>query len=145
MRRQAQGEGARQKTIQDNLHEAVDSFRVQNSEQHLSGGDEPVHRGPTIEQIRKDSSTRVVVNDLMDDVYRAPVFSHVKPSHTSQSQLGKPKIKQPLNIKPAPTVTQPMILNYSSPPSPEKVSQLVTYLDRNGEEYKTLEEVTPPK
>ena len=144
LRKQAQGEGARQKTIQDNLHEAVDSFRVQNSEQHLSGGDEPVHRGPTIEQIRKDSSTRVVVNDLMDDVYRAPVFSHVKPSHTSQSQLGKPKIKQPPNIKPAPTITKPRILSYSSPPSPEKMFKWVTYLDRNGEEYKTLEEVTPP-
>ena len=50
LRKQALGEGARQKTVQDNLREAVDSFCVQNSEQHLSGWDEPVYRGPTIEQ-----------------------------------------------------------------------------------------------
>ena len=103
------------------MHEDVDSFRVQNSEQHLSVGDVPVYKCPTIEQIKRDSYTRVVVNDLMDDVYRAPVFLHVKPSRTSQSQLGKPKIKQPPNIKSVPTVTQPRIVNYSSPPSPEKM------------------------
>ena len=108
----------------------------------MSGGDEPVYKCQTFEHIKRDSYTRVV--DLMDDVYRAPVFSHVKPFHTIQSQLGKPKINQPPNIKSVPTVTQPKTLNYSSPPSPEKMFKWVTYVYRNCEEFKTLEEVTPP-
>ena len=138
LRRQALGEGARQKTTQDNLHRAVDGFRAQNSEQQFSGADMSGYRGPTIGQIRKDPSTCTEVNDLMDDVYRAPVFSHV------QSRLGKPRIKQPSNINPAPTVHQPRMFNAPSLPSPDKMFKWVTCVDRHGEEYKTLEEVTPP-
>ena len=108
----------------------------------MSGGDEPVYKCPTFEQIKRDSYTRVV--DLMDDVYRAPVFSNVKRFHTIQSQLGKPKIKQPLNIKPAPTVTQPRILNYSSPPSSEKIFKWVAYLTEMVRSTRLFEEVTPP-
>ena len=135
MRRQALGEGARQKTSSINLNEAVDNIRAQNREADRSDDVNTGYSGPTIEQIRKDPYTRDVVTDMMSDVYSAPVFSQVKPA----TMLGKPKLKVS-----APHVSYASKPCIPSPPSPEPLFKWVTQVDRFGGEFKSLVEVTPP-
>ena len=135
MRRQALGEGAKQKTSSINLPEAVDNIRAQNREVERTEKINTGYTGPTIDHIRRDPYTRDVVTDMMSDVYSAPVFSQVRPAST----LGKPKLKAS-----APKVSYLSKPSIPSSPTPEPLFKWVTQVDRFGVEFKSLVEVTPP-
>ena len=144
LQRQARGEGARAKFDLDDMHEAVDIIRSQNNEKH-STRNTSLYTGPNMDEIRRDANTRVIVDDLMDDVHRTPALSNARQSGTSRPQFppqfGKPRLKQNSH-------TQPQGTGYSiaSPvqKSSEQLFKWVTGVDRYGAEYRTLVEATPP-
>ena len=137
LQRQARGEGSKPKIDLGTMHAAVDNIRTQNFVKPSKGG-ESVYTGPTMDQIRRDSHTLDKVDDLMLDVNGLPVFSHVRPAGAQQSQFGKPRLKQ---------TTHTAQVQHSPSPQYKPADQLfkwVTGVDRYGEEYRTLVEVTPP-
>ena len=141
MQRQARGEGGKPKIDLGSMHAAVDNIRSQNHEKH-NMRDTSMYTGPTMDEIRRDPQTRVVVHNLMEDVQKTPALSNARPATNNQPiMFGKPRLKQSIQKQPQGdgySVAGPVQR------SSEPLFKWVTCVDRYGEEYRTLVEATPP-
>ena len=131
--RQAQGEGARSKTL---FHNNIDMLRANNQSSEESRRDTSMYRGPLISEIREDSHTRDTVEGLMQShVYDIPAFSQA-----TQHKRGQPRLKQPVVN---PTVPDTRQGGEQRPAQGEVLYKWVIKTDQYGREYKELVEVTP--
>ena len=148
--RQSHGEGAKKKV---EVHEAVDRMRGENRSERQSRREASNYHGPTMEDIRRDTSTKDEVENLMGEVREIPALSRA----ANTQRFGQPVLKTP-----APPVTpqrhrQQRFSSFSPAGKSQHVSlgsrsrcseilyRWETGVDKYGVEYKTLVEVTPEK
>ena len=141
--RQSQGEGAVGKKV---LMETVDSIKAKNSQPELSRLGTTSYQGPSIDQMRRDPSNRVTVEQLMDgEVHVIPALSNAN----NRSQLGQPRLKTPHPSHNDHRRVNTLSQAARSPVTPvlkkETHYRWETGVDRYGVEYRSLVEVTPVK
>ena len=140
--RQSQGEGARNKTMIDE----VNSLRSKNSQPKVSRRDHSSYRGPVIDDMRKDTRTRQDVEQILNvEVHNIPSLSNA-----SSSTRGQPRLKVAATPHIPVDDIQSRWDSHSQPehqphPAKEQHYRWETGVDRHGVEYRTLVEVTPVK
>ena len=147
--RQSRGEGAVSKL---RMQDTLDDMRSENHIGQRSRREASNYRGPVMDEIRKDSSTKDRVDVLMEEPERIPALSNA----ANVPRRGQPMLKTAAPVLSSDTGGQSGLRHRPENRSDhrsqadrdryrEPLYRWETGVDRYGVEFKTLVEVTPVK